>query len=137
MADISVTPFVMKDSLFSVETDNYEAHCSQVQFTPTAQVLTWQGLTPDAKFTDTSAATWTCTLAYAQDWATADSLARYLFENEGTSIDVTFKPISGSGPSFTATLVVTPGQIGGTVNQWASGTVTLGVSGKPVLVPAA
>ena len=137
MATIAVSPFVLKDVLLTVELDNYEAHVSQVEFTPTAATQTWQGLTPTASYTDVSAATWTCTLTYAQDWETANSLAIYLFNNEGQSVDVTFKPKSGSGPSFDATLIVTPGVIGGTVNQFAVATVTLGVSGKPALVPAA
>lgn len=131
----AVAPFVLKDSIFKVALDNYEAHVSQVQFTPSASTSSWQGLTPTSSFTDVSSATWVCTLAYAQDWETANSLARYLFEHEGVSVDVEFEPIAG-GPSFTATLIITPGQIGGTVNQWATGTVSLGVSGRPELVAA-
>lgn len=137
MATIEVKPFVLKDVLFTVASDNYEAHCSQVQFDPSSSSQTWQGLTPTATFTDTTIATWTCALTYAQDWETADSLAIYLHEHEGEEIEVTFKPRSGSGPSFTATLIVTPGTIGGTVNQFATATVTLPCQGKPALVPAA
>jgi len=137
MATIAVKPFVLKDVLLTVEDDNYEAHVSQVQFDPSSSVQTWQGLTPASVFTDATVATWTCTLAYAQDWETADSLSLYLHENEGESIDVVFKPRSGSGPSVEATLIVTPGAIGGTVNQFATATVTLGCQGKPTIVPAA
>lgn len=137
MATIAVSPFVLKDVLLTVDADNYEAHVSQVEFTPTSSTQTWQGLTPTASFTDVSAATWTCTLSYAQDWETTNSLSLYLFNNEGESVNVTFRPKSGSGPSFQATLIVTPGVIGGTVNQFAVASVTLGVSGKPTLVPAA
>lgn len=136
MAAITVAPFVLKDVLLTIGLDNYEAHASQVEFTPTASTQTWQGLTPSATFSDTTIATWTCTLAYAQDWETPDSLSQYLLENEGTSQSATFSPKSGTGPSFTATLSITPGAIGGTVNAFATATVTLG-STKPVLVPAA
>ena len=137
MATIAVKPFVLKDVVLTVDEDNYEAHCSQVQFDPSSSTQTWQGLTPEATFTDVSIATWQATLAYAQDWETADSLSIYLYEHEGEEIDVVFKPRSGSGPTFTATLIITPGAIGGTVNQFATATVTLGCQGKPVLVPAA
>lgn len=137
MAIIAVQPFVLKDMTLVIDADNYEAHVSQVEFTPSASTQTWQGGTPTASFTDTATATWTCVIAYAQDWSDEDSLSYKLHADEGDSWAVTFKPRVGSGqPSVTATLVVTPGAIGGTVGGWATATVTLGVSGKPVLVPA-
>ncbi len=137
MGTIGIAPFVLKDVLFTVDADDYQAGCSQVQFDPASSTSTWQGLTPTATFTDASTATWTCTVAYAQDWETPDSLAQYLHAHEGESVDVVFKPKSGSGPSFEATVIIAPGTIGGTVNQWTVATVTLGVSGKPTLVPTA
>lgn len=137
MATIAVNPFVLKDVLLTIAADNYEAHVSQVQFDPSSSLQTWQGLAPGATFTDASLATWVAVLAYAQDWETPNSLSQYLYNHEGESIDVTFKPRSGSGPSFSATLVITPGSIGGTVNSFATATVTLGCKGKPELVPAA
>jgi len=36
-------------------------------------------------------------------------------------------------PKITATLLITPGAIGGTVDQYATASVTLGVSGKPTI----
>lgn len=135
MAQIAVNPLVLKDVVLSLGADSYEKHVSGVTFTPSAATITWQGLTPTAKFTDVAAADWTCQLDYVQDWDTPDSLSQYLFENEGAEIAATFKPRSGSGPSFTANLVITPGAIGGVVNAYATTSVTLG-SDKPVLVPA-
>lgn len=137
MATIGVAPFVLKDVILTIEDDSYQAHVSQVQFDPSASTQTWQGLTPTSVHTDSTIATWTCTLAYAQDWETVDALSRYLFDNEGLEKDVIFKPRSGSGPSFEATIIITPGAIGGTVNSFATATVTLGCKGKPTLVPAA
>ncbi|WP_157001433.1 hypothetical protein [Agromyces laixinhei] len=135
MAQIAVNPLVLKDVVLSFGADSYEKHVSGVTFTPSSSTITWQGLTPDAKFTDVTAADWACQLDYVQDWDTADSLSQYLYENEGTEVAATFKPRSGSGPSFTAELVITPGAIGGVVNSYATTSVTLG-STKPVLVPA-
>jgi hypothetical protein len=136
MAQIAVNPLVLKDVVLEIGTDTYEKHVSAVVFTPTAETLSWQGLTPTAKFTDVSAADWTVVLTYVQDWETTNSLSRYLFENEGDEVAMEFKPKSGSGPSFTANVVITPGAIGGTVNTFGETSVTLG-SDKPVLVPAA
>ena len=136
MAQINVSPLVLKDSVLTLGTDTYEKHVSQVLFAPNSSTISWQGLTPASKFTDVTSAEWTCQLSYVQDWETADSLSQFLFGHEGESISATFKPKSGTGPSFTATLTITPGAIGGQVNAYATTQVTLG-STKPVLVPAA
>jgi hypothetical protein len=136
MAQIGVAPIILTNVLFQVETDTYEKHVSTVEFVPSSSVVTWKGLTPASVFSAGTTATWTCNLSFAQDWETADSLSLYLFENEGEEIDVTFEPVNG-GAGFTATLIVTPGSIGGAVDSVAVSTVTLGVRGKPVHVPAA
>lgn len=135
MATIAVAPLVMKDVTLTIGTDDYKKHVDQVTFTPSAQTQTWTGLGGNSH-TDVGTATWSCVLNYVQDWETTDSLSQYLLENEGESVSVTFKPKSGSGPSFTATVTITPGAIGGSVNAYATTSVTLG-STKPVLVPAA
>lgn len=132
MAAITPAPFSMKNCLLTVESDSYEKQVSAVEFVPTSSIINWKGLTPGAVFSDTTAATWVCNLSYAQDWATANSLSRYLHENEGEEIDVTFEPIK-DGPSISATLFVTPGSIGGQVDSVAEATVTLGCKAKPTL----
>jgi hypothetical protein len=133
MAQISLQPFIMRDVLLTLGTaGDYEKHVKQVQFDPSSSVVNWKGLSPDSVFSFGTSATWTCTLAYAQDWDTADSLSRYLFEHEGEDIAATFEPVK-DGPSITATLIVSPGSIGGAVDAVAEASVTLGVKGKPVL----
>lgn len=134
MAFINVSPFQMTDCLFTVEADNYEAHVSTVVFVPSAPTAEFKGLSPNAVHTFTGSPTWTANLTFAQDWATAGSLSRYLFENAGAEIDVTFEPVKG-GPAITATLIATPGSIGGAVDSVAVSTVSLGVVGKPALEP--
>lgn len=136
MASIAVAPIVLKDVALVVGTDNYEAHVSEVVFEPSTSIQTWQGLTPASAFTDATQATWTCKLTFAQDWVTANSLSKYLFDNEGTTKAVKFKPkkpATGTAPTWSATVVIVPGSIGGTVNAFAVATVTLGVQGKPSL----
>jgi hypothetical protein len=138
VVDIAVSPFVLRDCTLKIGADNYEAHVSQVQFNPSSSTQTWKGLTPTAVFTDVTTATWTCTLAYAQDWTTPDSLSLYLHEHEGDEVEVVFVPRKGSGqPSIEAALLITPGAIGGTVDAFATASVTVGVNGKPEIVPAA
>lgn len=134
MAQIAVAPFVLKDVILTIGTDSYEMHCSTAAFNPSSSVLTWQGLTPAAAFSDTTTPSWTCTLNYAQDWETANSLAQYLLANQNTSKVAVFKPRGATTgkPIFTATILIAPGPIGGDVNTVQVGTVTLGVSGAPV-----
>lgn len=133
MATINVAPRVFKNYLlkFGSAGDNYEKHVSNVTLTPAASVVTWKGAAPDATFSDVTAATWTLTLEFAQDWETTDSLSQYLFENEGLLIEgLEFSPL-GAGPKFTVDAVVTPGQIGGAIDAYGSASVTMGVVGKP------
>jgi len=136
MSQINPQPIILKDVTLLIGADNYEKQVSTVVLTPSAATQTWQGLSPAATFSDTPAATWVCELGYAQDWETAGSLSRYLFNNEGAQVTAVFKPRVGGGSSFQVTLVLTPGAIGGAVNAWAEASVTLGVVGRPVEVPA-
>lgn len=136
MATIAVNPFQMTNCLFTVVADNYEAHVSSVSFTPSSSVARFKGLTPDAVFTFAGSPDWMCDITFAQDWSTADSLSRYLFEHIGEDVAVTFEPVKG-GTAITATIIIQPGAIGGAVDAVATATVSLGVKGKPVLEPIA
>jgi hypothetical protein len=132
MVAVPVAPFVLKDATLLIEADNFEMHVSQVQFDPSAQTQTWKGLTPAAVFSDQSAPTWTCTLAYAQDWSTVNTLSSYLFANQGQVKHVTFVPdVNTDQASWDADLIITAGSIGGSVDAFAVGSVTLGVQGRP------
>ena len=141
MSTIAVKPLILKDVLLTIGAgtpDEYQKHCSGVQWVPNAAQQTWQGLTPDSAFTDVANATWAVTLNYVQDWETANSLSQYLFEHEGETVEMVFTPVKGTGKkTFTANVTITPGAIGGEVNAYATTSVTLG-SDKPVIgtVPA-
>lgn len=134
MAQIAVAPLVLKDVTLTLGTDTYEKHVDSVAFTPSASTLTWTGL-DGTTHSDVGQATWVSDLSYAQDWDTANSLSQYLLANEGDTVAATLKPRSGSGPSFTSTLTITPGAIGGGVGAYATAKVSLPCT-KPVLVPA-
>jgi hypothetical protein len=136
MAIVPVNPIVLKDCVVTFAADDYAAALSQAVFTPSASIQTFKGLKAGAVFTDVGAATWSLDISFAQDWNEPDSLSVYLFENEGTTVAATFEPQDGIGDSFTASVVLTPGAIGGSVDSYATATVSLGVVGKPVRVPA-
>lgn len=136
MTQINPNPIVLKDVTVTIGADTYERQLSQVVLTPAATASKWQGMAPGASYSDISLATWDAGLTFAQDHETAGSLSDYLFANEGTKVVMIFKPRSGSGPSYQVTLSLTPGAIGGEVNAWATGTVTLPCDGKPVKLGA-
>jgi hypothetical protein len=133
---VVAAPFTLKDvSLVIGPTATayeFRTAVSNVTFTPTSSTVTWTGLGLNT-YTDVATATWTCTLEYAQDWETANSLSKYLYANEGQTVDVTFKPKQAGVPTVTGKLIVTPGAVGGTVNQVAVASVTLGMPAKPTI----
>lgn len=139
MAVVPITPapFVLKNvSLIVGPVDTgfeFAKAVDSVTFTPKSSTVTWTGAGGNT-FTDVTTATWECGLSYAQDWDSADSLSHYLHDHEGEQVLCTFKPKTVGTPTVTATLVITPGAIGGTVNQVATASVTLGVTGKPTIV---
>lgn len=134
MAAITVAPFVLKDAIFTVGTDSYEAHVSTVHFTPNVDTIDWIGLTPSSSFSDTSSPKWQCEMSLAQDWTTTNSLANYLLTNAGQQKVAVFKPKGATtgSPIFTATLTLMPPEIGGDVNTVQVSSVTCGVVGAPV-----
>ncbi|MCR2785436.1 MULTISPECIES: hypothetical protein [unclassified Microbacterium] len=136
MAAIAVQPIILNDVTLTVGTDNYEASVSQVQFDPASTVVRWKGMTPTSVYAFSTTSEWTVTLSYAQDWATVNSLSAYLLANEGKSVIMKFKPkkaATGTSPTVTATVLITAGSIGGSIDGVATATVTLGVSGKPAV----
>lgn len=137
MPNILVQPFVLRDVLLQIGANNYETAVSAAVFTPNAAQQTWQGLTPASSFTDVATATWVAALTFAQDWDTPQSLSEYLFDNEGATVPASFRPKNGRGSSFSTSLVITPGAIGGPVNTFQEATVNLGCTGKPTRIPAA
>lgn len=136
MAQINVSPLYLKDVILTIDTDTYEKHVSSVTLTPSISTATFKGLDTDAVFTQASTASWTCELAYVQDWETADSLSAYLFNNAGSEVTMSFKPESAEGGTFSATVIIVPGAVGGTVDAYATSTVSLPVQGQPTYTPA-
>lgn len=135
MAVIAVAPIMMGDATLTLGTDNYEAHVSSVTFTPTDNApVVWKSLTPGGSHSFGKKAAWTLDIEYAQDHETANALALYLLANEGDEVTATFSPVAG-GQAYTASVIITPGAIGGAVDTVAAGTVSLGVQGAPALVP--
>jgi len=124
----------MKNVTFKVASTDYATQLSSVTLTPNATTATWAGFN-GATQKNTASADWQADLTFGQDW-TATGFSKYLFDNEGKSVVATFAPASG-GPTFTATVTLTPGSVGGGVNTYAESTVSLPIDGKPTVTAAA
>ncbi|MBT1633764.1 hypothetical protein [Curtobacterium flaccumfaciens] len=139
MADpttVEVKPFVLSNFVLAVAAFGFQKAVSQCEFQPQGGVVSFKGGTPDAQFTFATTPTWQLVLAYAQDWTSTNSLARFLFDHQGETVDATFTPLSG-GPVIAAKIVISAGPMGGTVDAVQVGSVTLGVVGKPTIAAAA
>jgi hypothetical protein len=132
MATIAAAPFVLKDCLVTIGTDDFQKAVTKVQFTPSASIQVAKAVSPGAVYTDAEEASWTLDLEWLQDWATSGNLGKYLHDNEGDTVSMTFEPITG-GATVTASVVLTPGPIGGGVGVFAPATASLGVVGKPAI----
>ena len=137
MADITPAPLYLKDVTLSVDGDTYEKAISSATITATVPTATFKGLSDDAVYTQAGAASWMVDLVYLQDWDSADSLSAYLFNNQGAEVTLLFTPASASSGTFSCTVVIVPGSIGGAVDSFATTTVSLPVIGQPTFTPAA
>ena len=133
MTTVPVDPFVLKDALLKIGADNYEAAVSEVRFTPSSSTQTFKGIAPNSSKTDSSLASWTCTIAFAQDWDEPASLSNKLLADEGATVAAEFVPRNGApgATKFTANITLVAPEIGGAVDAFATSSVTCG-SDKPV-----
>lgn len=126
MATLAVVPLVLRDCLLTIDADNYEKHVSGVKWTPNVSTEDWRGVSPGTGFSEPGEPRWSIQLPYVQDWETTNSFAQYLHEHVGQSVVMTFTPVKGSGrKTFTATVRIIPGAIGGDVDEYATESVTM------------
>ncbi len=135
MASITLQPIILNDVDLIIGTDNYEVSVSKVELVPTTRTVTWKGMTPTAISNLAGAATWAANIDYAQDHVTASSLSQYLLTNQGSVKSIKFKPkkgTTGATPTYTVDALIIAGPIGGSVDQIATGSVSLPINGQPV-----
>lgn len=135
MAQIAITPVVLNDIDLIIGADNYEVSVSKVELVPTTPTVTWKGMTPTAVQQLAGTPTWVLNIDYAQDHATASSLSQYLLTNAGTVKTIKLKPkkaATGTVPTYTVDALIVPGPIGGSLDQVATGSVSLNCNGQPV-----
>lgn len=141
MAVLDIQPLVLKDVVLVLGEggDDFRKHVDQVTFTPSQPTtLKWTGLGKNTHSDRATDVEWTVTLQYAQDWESTASLSRYLYDHgdDIEPIPARFEPKAG-GVGFETEVYPAHGAIGGSVNAFATTSVTLACTGKPALVPAA
>lgn len=143
MAVIEVRPFIMRNAIVSFDDDDFAKAVSTATLTPSAGTTDFKGLKPDAVFTFPQATTWTLELTAAQDWSAENSLSRYLFDHAGETVSFTLNPDDTTGQTgvgattWSGTVAIAPGAVGGDVDSVATMTVSLGIVGAPVPTYAA
>jgi len=142
MAVIEVRPFIMRNAIitFGEPGDDFAKAVSSAVLTPSTGSSEFKGLKPSAVFTFPQATLYTLDLSYAQDWASEVSLSRYLWDHKGEQVPFTVNPDDQAGvtpavgsTSWSGTVALTSGGIGGDVDSVAVTTVSLGVIGEPEL----
>lgn len=117
-------PVYMKDVLLTIDGSTFGAEVAAATFMPSVSRATWKGLTPTSRHHQV-AVDWSLDLTVGQDPDEAASLHRFLLENAGENKTAVLRPRGASGYGYTATVTIAPTAIGGTVEAFAEGTVSL------------
>lgn len=126
MTQIALAGRPQKDIRVQIGTDNYEMHCSNVEFPePGGTVVRWQGGTPDAVLSDTTAGQNVCNVTLIQAWDDEDSLAVFLFDHAGEEAVIKYKPHSDAAFELQSTVTLIKPTVGGKVNQFNESTVAM------------
>jgi hypothetical protein len=137
MARIEANPLFLAQATMTLGTDDFADHASAITYTPTpAASKSWTGL--GGKTTTRSGAeeTWACGITYVQDWETEGSLSHYLHDHAGERVPAVFTPLDGGDPWYSE-VTLAAGPIGGTGQEFATGTVTLASSRPSQTAPTA
>lgn len=116
------SPLVLKDVELVVELHDFRHHVSGVTFTPPSSLISWTGAGGNTHY-DVPSTGWSVSFEHAQDWGTT-GLARYLYDHDGETVAVSFKPAATGVPTFTADVTFMAGPIGGSVNAFMAGSVS-------------
>lgn len=130
--------YKMKDVSFKIGTTEYKTQLSRVELTNSTEADSFPVLSPGTVYQDTSQTVWTLELEGAQDEGSAEALWLYLFENNGTKAQFEFVPNNAATTKkvVKGTVVLSPTNIGGSVNNWAQFSVSLVVDGEVTITAA-
>jgi hypothetical protein len=125
--------FVMRNASVKFAGTEYANQVSKVRFVPDTPIQTMRTLVPDGIVQDIDSTAWTLELSGIQDLTVAQGLARYLFDNEGTTVACLVQPKATAGVVVGCNVILVPAELGGEQGDWAQFEIELPVVGKPTL----
>lgn len=131
MATIPVQPLMLKNAVVTVASDDFTAAFTSVTFEPSPE-WEWVDVFLGPSVPVLSRVRWECRLGYLQDLTNLDSWTRFLTNNAGLSVDMTFTP-QAFGEIIEATVMIVPGALGGSADEQLSAEVRLPLDGSPSL----
>lgn len=117
---------------------NFKCQVRSVTLTPTSSPQKLKTACPQGRYSDVSDPEWDLEIGYAfgkDADGVMEALADYLLDNHGTKQDFLFRPVAG-GAGYSGEVTIIAGPIGGTVDQWMEGSVTLPLDGQPAAAAA-
>lgn len=130
MPDIANAAFFPAGTIL-IGTDGYKAAIESAVLTPTTPTEVFRDIGGGIS-TVAGAPEWDLTLSFAQDLKTANSLTQYLITNQGNKKTVVYTPLA-TGKTFTVTVLIIAGAVGGPGNAVAKSSVKLLVDGQPTI----
>lgn len=130
MTTIPLTnPYTMNDAAMSFDADDYTAAIASAVITPNTPTSSTRTIGGNV-IRGVASSEWSVDVGLLQD-SDSTGLLRYLFDNEGETVPVTFTPTNGADP-VSCTILIVPGAIGGTPGaDPAQSSVSLPVVGRP------
>jgi hypothetical protein len=135
MRDVSLTLGATPDEF------NCQVAAAMLEVTAGDEV-TYTTLCSDGTFSEVGRSTYALSLRLGQDWADSQGLARYLWDNEGTTQSFRLQAHGSSTasaettPAMTGTVRIVAPSYGGEVDTYAEAEVSLPCTAKPVLETA-
>ena len=130
MPDIANAAFFPAGTIL-IGTDGYKAAIESAVLTPTTPTEVFRDIGGGIS-TVAGVPEWDLTLSFAQDLKTTNSLTQYLITNQGAKKTIVYTPLA-TGKSFTVTVLIIAGAVGGPANAIAKSSVKLLVDGQPTI----
>lgn len=131
MVAVGVTPIQMKDATLTIAGDDFTAAVSSVKLSPSPTWRTGTDLLGRQRRAVLVAVAWSCRVGLLQD-VEAGSLLRYLALHAGEVVEAVFTPKVG-GAAYSVSVVLVPGDVGGTAADLLAADVDLPVIGSPAV----
>lgn len=129
-----MTAKLVHDIYLKVGTEVYAGVATSVAV-PGIEAVVWEGSTDTAIAADVPTGQRKINLEARQDWESAESLCKFLLDNEGEEAEITFSHRPGGTVYFKVTAILSAPDAGGKLNEFASFTKSLPCT-KPVVVGA-